>query len=486
MPEKSLQSEPANPKNILPVHPDTMGREAVSLSNTEAEYKILASDGTAQLARRKHLLESKVRPEGLSWRERRAAKKAGRLLTPQEMNDIAEIERRYGQEEPGGPGGFEGMSDIYGNGTFDSLQRTREQIVKGAAAKPELVEAIILASMSPYQLALLDQAKAQEPTLTATQWLIGDDEWVSEAEGKLIANEEVQGESNRRLLNFLQAHNYYIEKRQQNPEFLADVEKYKDLWRTGVEEGVLRGRLHPSAANRAKRLPNIGIYEGDYFTTALHGRAAYYSTGTSTVSVKRDSTDATPHELNHALLTDYNPNIRNSIHNSPFIDEVLTDHLAEVFLGNSPADKLSYRTGSYRAQKKLVKFMLIYANNLGADLTLKELTWAYSAPAEEVVGLVQGIEDKLRASLGKAMPQIVESTHVFSYFQRQINHYFSNRELLNSYRQVDDNGEPIELGEAEASYAASTQVLRDMMDQYNAFEEARFKAQHSGGHPTTP
>lgn len=208
----------------------------------------------------------------------------------------------------------------------------------------------------------------------------------------------------QRLLNFLQSHSEYIKGRQQDPEFLREVEVEKETWLLGVRYGVDSGWLDRSAIDRSERLDQIKVYEGDVFTTFAEDRNGYNLLGGDNVVVAKDSTSVTPHELNHNLLDGEDPDHYKELDLKKEAEkaewermEAMTEHAALVFRGEIlEVEHDNGEVGVYNKEREKHLYDPVRkARYFGVDLKIADFMLFYSSEGEDREKYKRKITEKI-------------------------------------------------------------------------------------------
>ena len=156
------------------------------------------------------------------------------------------------------------------------------------------------------------------PTRSVTEWLT-----------------EASEAGDKRLINFVKYNTDRHEKLQHDPELNEALDRLKKDWLAAVEKGVVEGWLHPNAAFASQRMKLLQVVFADYYDLQAHNREAYAKPYDYIVVLPThvDGIDVSgSHELNHALL---------GHHLYKWLNEAVTEHIAQVFDGNRTVDDIS-------------------------------------------------------------------------------------------------------------------------------------------------
>lgn len=265
-------------------------------------------------------------------------------------------------------------------------------------------------SLPRFQQEAIDEQQKEDhkPPSSVLDWLVERPTRDLRGEGQGPGEEFAlrREDYDQRILNFLQSHGEYIKSRQQDPEFLQKVEFEKEMWTMGIQYGVDSGWLHTSALDRAEKLDDIEIYEGDDFSTFLQDRAGYHILGSDDVLVGKDATDAVAHELNHACLDGEDPdrykNSDEALSKEEYQElrermEALTEHGALVIRGELlDVEECDAEKGVYNSERqKYVYGPVQRAQNIGVDLKVADFMLFYSAVGEDRDKYEQKITEKI-------------------------------------------------------------------------------------------
>lgn len=144
--------------------------------------------------------------------------------------------------------------------------------------------------------------------------------------------------SDKQLLNFLQWNAHNIQRLQNDPEVLSEVETQKTEFKNSIASAAASGWLHEDSLNSVKKTDDIKVYIGDAFDTYFRDCGGYYRRGNNWVVVAGERTHANQnystigqlrtvlmHELCHATLGRFKQR---------WLDEAIAEHTS-----------LSLRTG---------------------------------------------------------------------------------------------------------------------------------------------
>lgn len=211
----------------------------------------------------------------------------------------------------------------------------------------------------------------------------------------------------QRILNLLQAHNDQVHNRQQDPEFKRAVSEARAQWLEGVNRGVAEGWLDNSVLDRAVHHEGVPVYEGDRFSTYLTDTLGTHFPLTGEIVLGKDFEPITLiHEFNHAVTTA--PGIENTVLDNHWINEALTEHIAQAMAEDTPIEVINPEVGIYSTERKMLQTIIDLVRRGGEELSVYDFTRAYSmndiAKRKE---LLKSIQDKMRATI----PSVVWEKH---------------------------------------------------------------------------
>ena len=349
---------PAEPPVLPVIHPDTLGYKTVEFDTALAQQRI---EEGANPSRRHGIANRALQSLGLAAPE-----------PPEQVIESIAYKEIVQQEQ------------------IDSVRNRLTSITP--SKKPALTEAVI-ATMPPF---LYDQFEIEHPESVEEEFPHSLVDWLTESSYKDMpdttpqekqAREEKHKAENARLLNFLQAHNHYVENFQQDDKFLEKVEVQKQRWAQGVARGLNSGYYDESARERAQNVDALRVYEGDDFSTLLADMAGFHNRGTSTVVVSRKHIGrSTVHELNHALLWGGDvEKLADDPLNTRWADEALTEHAAQLnkAAGAQDPEVMHLEWGSYRGFRGLLGAAVEVAREKGMQVSMKRMLLAYSSAGED-------------------------------------------------------------------------------------------------------
>ncbi len=233
-------------------------------------------------------------------------------------------------------------------------------------------------------------------------------------------SQRLRREDNARMLTFLHTNHRHIRDRQESNELRESVLYEKYAWREGVELGVSEGWLDESAMERAKKVHKLKVFVGDDFSTYVHRIMGYFQPSSNEVVVDNETilsqnpedelNDPTGHEINHALLCGVSAVAEASDSKEStevvvdplknrWVNEALTEHIDQIFKGNSHPEKVNAEVGSYSEERILLVTLVHGMQDLGVDMGFTDFTLAYSATGEKRAALVAELNRKMSMAL---------------------------------------------------------------------------------------
>lgn len=240
------------------------------------------------------------------------------------------------------------------------------------------------------------------------------------ADWMFIMNEPGR-EHDEKVINFFQAHNDRIQKRQSEPEFLMTVEKIKRTWKNAVIDGVQAGNFDISVIHRLEGLENTKIFEGDKFNTLLvEALGVHYPNTKEVVVAPKETGDTLMHELCHDKLAA--PDLHKTPLDVEWINEALTEHSMQVIAGKTDVEKILTTAGTYQGFLILLDAIGQSIKSQGLPFQFSDLTRAYSmADPLKRQALLMVIGDRMRRSIHAInLGSPNDLKHPFSYISDAI------------------------------------------------------------------
>jgi hypothetical protein len=390
------------PKGIsrIGLHENTLGKRVVEHQEAAVHQELTAGQWEEAAEKAAMIYASKKMPERTTKIGRKVGQLIGRVMTPEEAELIdwsiqnsasvdhlkINAERYYGKAK----------EEL---GSVRAILRGLDTQQQGFAGQMhELIVFDRICNTSAPNFLKVAKEKSEQKDITWRQWL------ASEA-------------TDDQLVNFLQWHNYQMDKRQKDPELQSAIVSHRQNYKQEIKRGVEEGRYHPDALSAVPAVDGVEIKVGDVFDLALQHRAGYHIRGSGYITIR--SPGATIyHELNHKF-GEFGPHWR---------DEAATSHIEQTIAHGQPntirPEERSDDNGSYREQRALLADVL---RNVPASL----LTRAYFARGEAK----QEAEAKLEHAIDRAWSQVLpEGVSVLpkidSYIQKLVTRYVNNDGLL--------------------------------------------------------
>ncbi len=221
------------------------------------------------------------------------------------------------------------------------------------------------------------------------------------------------------LTKFLRWHVEKIESQQAEPAAQTAIEIERLEYKAGIKKGVKDGWLHDDALGAVDKVDGIAVYVGDIFDMVMQERGGYHVRGSNHIvvggantfsplkrayrqSVKRGIKWATKHEFNHAVLGSLG---------QPWMDEALTEHIAQVIDNGDPEqmypDRREHNRSMYTARRTLLADVLTKGRQ---EIPASLATRAYSETRDLQSPTRDAFLDAIEASWGHHKKRTHESS----------------------------------------------------------------------------
>jgi hypothetical protein len=370
------------PSDLLPNLPEhnhpsgvsTFGSSEAIQSEDIAKLQIQADHYASQLKYGDYL-ESKVQPE--AGRVHRAlGRLAGKIITDQE-HDYLQKHRGERHNISHSHKHYQSQLEGYREGLDFLLSGTRYKLNNLNEEEKAIFDDYIQTAMpdSLAQVIEMDMKKKRIITpMPARQWM-------------------AEEATDDQLTNFLQWHTHMIDVQQTNPEAQKKFEATREEYKKDVAKGIEGGWLHTDAELAIQKVDAVRVVVGDVFDTIMQERGGYHirqsdhvvvalgkgeTEAEQSVALQINADHALKHEFNHAALGQYE--------NHRWLDEALTEHIAEVFKDGSVEiidPNKRPNQGTYADERLLLDALVNYGDK---KIPIELFTLCYSADDEQESG----------------------------------------------------------------------------------------------------
>lgn len=249
------------------------------------------------------------------------------------------------------------------------------------------------------------------------------------------------------FMNFLQWHVDLISQQQTDPKFMERVAELKNDYKAHIARGIQEGWLSEKAESAIDKVDDISVYVGDIFDTLVQGRSGYHIYDSDEIviqqgggespderreSVIKNADYTTIHELNHAVLgTEHIDTVVTShLMTERWINEALTEHIAEAFIDGSPevvtpGQRQKY-DATYDAERSLLAALL---NQGGSVVDASFATRAYSGNARDRAAFYDALNNSWGISVLGAV-----NTHIRNLEEYNAAHMQTPRNEITEFR----------------------------------------------------